>query len=115
MRDTRGTAVVLITQDLGVDAEINDRVAVGYAGRVVETGSRDQVLAQPEHPLHALSTGRVTTNRLTTGNGAHAWTWLSWRRYPPAGCFFAPRCAHGQGACADLPLRSSTWKALYIT
>ncbi len=50
----RGTAVVLITHDMGVVADIADRVAVMYAGRIAETGPVDDIFAAPRHPYTAL-------------------------------------------------------------
>ena len=50
----RGTAIVLITHDMGVVADIADRLAVMYAGRIAETGGTGQVFAQPRHPYTAL-------------------------------------------------------------
>ena len=50
LRDTRGTAIVLITHDMGAIAEMADRVVVMYAGRKVEEGSVEAILGQPSHP-----------------------------------------------------------------
>src|SRR5205823_3806032 len=50
LRDDFGTAVVIITHDMGVVAEMADRVAVMYAGRIVEQGTRRDVFYQPQHP-----------------------------------------------------------------
>jgi peptide/nickel transport system ATP-binding protein len=50
----RGTAIVLITHDMGVVADIADRVAVMYAGRIAETGRTDQVFTRPRHPYTSL-------------------------------------------------------------
>ena len=50
LRDRLGTAIILITHDLGVVADIADRVVVMYAGRVVETGPIDRLFAAPQHP-----------------------------------------------------------------
>src|ERR1700760_1321208 len=50
----RHTAVVLITHDMGVVADIADRVAVMYAGRIAETGPVDAIFAAPRHPYTAL-------------------------------------------------------------
>ncbi|MGG5817386.1 ABC transporter ATP-binding protein [Falsiroseomonas sp. HW251] len=100
IRRDLGTAVVLITHDLGVVAERCDRVAVMYAGQVVETGPTEQVIAAPRHPY-------------TAGLLASA-PWLdaleeNWRPMPgvvpsliapPAGCRFAARCPRREEACA---------------
>ena len=50
LQSRTGVAIILITHDFGVIAEACHRVAVMYAGRIVEQGSRDQVLQQPRHP-----------------------------------------------------------------
>jgi peptide/nickel transport system ATP-binding protein len=90
-----GTAVVLITHDLGVVAEVTDDIAVMYAGRIVEKGTRDQIFAAPEHPYTwglLRSIPRLDTPRdqnLVPVSG----------RPPslinrPSGCHFHPRCPY---------------------
>ena len=54
MQQKTGTAILLVTHDMGVVAESTDRVCVMYAGRIVESGPTDQVLAAPHHPYTAL-------------------------------------------------------------
>jgi peptide/nickel transport system ATP-binding protein len=49
-QERRGTAIVMITHDMGVVAEMSDQVVVMYGGRVIEKGATDQVLASPRHP-----------------------------------------------------------------
>ncbi|RDI75898.1 oligopeptide/dipeptide ABC transporter, ATP-binding protein, C-terminal domain [Gaiella occulta] len=100
LRRERGLSVVLITHDLGVMSAIADRVAVFYAGRVVETGPRDDLLQRPRHPytralLDALpQPERSADHPLVPIAGA-----------PPApaalptGCAFHPRCAHSVAEC----------------
>jgi peptide/nickel transport system ATP-binding protein len=100
VRDEHGTAIILITHDLGVVAEVADRVAVMYAGRIIEYGTRDEVLFRPRHPYtKALLTSvpRVdgpAVERLTAIAGSP----LTGVDRPP-GCAFAPRCAVAQDAC----------------
>jgi peptide/nickel transport system ATP-binding protein len=88
-----GTAVVIITHDLGVVAEVTDDIAVMYSGRIVERGTRDQIFAAPEHPYTwglLRSIPRLDTPRdqeLVPVPG----------RPPslinrPSGCHFHPRC-----------------------
>ena len=95
-----GTALIWITHDLGVIAELADRVAVMYAGRIVETGSVDAVLDHPRHPytqglLRSLPGRTAPGQRLVQIEGMAPS--LS-ARVP--GCAFAPRCARASARCA---------------
>ena len=103
--DEREMSLVQITHDLGVIAETCDRVAVMYAGRIVERGDVMDVFVEPRHPYTAgllRSTPRIADVEpaLLPGNvpepGEH-----------PAGCNFAPRCPHATDECRsdDPPLR----------
>ncbi|WP_239159346.1 ABC transporter ATP-binding protein [Winogradskya humida] len=100
LQTDHGTTVVLITHDLGVVAEVADRVAVMYAGRIVEQGTRDQVLFAPQHPYtRALlsSVPRIdgpAQERLPAIAGSP----LSGVDRP-SGCAFAPRCTFAHDAC----------------
>lgn len=94
-----GTAVVLVTHDMGVIAETADRVAVMYAGRLVEIGDVAQVIEKPLHPYTQglmNSIPRVGTHepRLTQIEGA-----MPGLRDPLPGCAFAPRCPHATDKC----------------
>jgi oligopeptide/dipeptide ABC transporter ATP-binding protein len=116
MRDLRkevDAAIVLITHDLGVVAEMCDEVAVMYAGRVVERAPVDELFARPQHPytwglLASLPGRNVAGTRLHQIPGSPP----SLLR-PPSGCRFAPRCAFAMSACrADpAPLLSGTGRA----
>jgi peptide/nickel transport system ATP-binding protein len=98
-----GMAVIMVTHDIGVAAETADRVAVMYAGRIVEQGTAAQVLKTPRHPysvglfastVHA----GLKHQRLDAIPGAPPdLTAL------PAGCAFAPRCPRREAACEDAP------------
>ncbi len=106
MRELRSevdAAIVLITHDLGVVAELCDEVAVMYAGRVVERAPVDELFARPQHPytwgLLASLPGRNRADaRLHQIPGSPP----SLLR-PPAGCRFAPRCAFAMDACTADP------------
>ncbi|MEG1200607.1 MAG: ABC transporter ATP-binding protein [Comamonas sp.] len=96
-----GTALIWITHDLGVIAELADRVAVMYAGRIVETGATNEVLDAPRHPytqglLNSLPAQATPGARLTQINGMAPS--LSGR---VPGCAFAPRCTHATQHCVD--------------
>jgi oligopeptide/dipeptide ABC transporter ATP-binding protein len=98
-----GTAIVLITHDLGVVAEFARRVVVMYAGRVVETAAVEALFARP--PLHPYTEGLLASippmdedlDRLRTIEG----TVPNPLALPP-GCRFAPRCAHARAACTAI-------------
>ncbi|WP_293854818.1 ABC transporter ATP-binding protein [uncultured Alsobacter sp.] len=92
-----GAAVVLITHDLGVVAEVAHRVAVMYGGRIVETGTVREIFSQPRHPYTAAllrSAPRidVTGDRLDPIPGQPPTP-----TDMPTGCAFHPRCAIGEG------------------
>ena len=97
-----GTAVLWITHDLAVVAELADRVAVMYAGRIVETGTVDDVLDRPRHPytLGLLGSSAATVapgERLKQINGAAPS--IDAR---PSGCPFRPRCERALPLCAEI-------------
>jgi peptide/nickel transport system ATP-binding protein len=104
---TTGTAVLLITHDFGVVNEIADRVAVMYAGMIVEEGSRRDLLSQPRHPyaqglLKSIPRPEARGGRLEEIKGVVPRP----GRWPPA-CRFAPRCPSAFDRCrAELPHRT---------
>jgi peptide/nickel transport system ATP-binding protein/oligopeptide transport system ATP-binding protein len=99
-----GMAVILITHDLGVVAEMSDRVLVMYAGQVVEQGTLEEIFYDPQHPYTWGLLGSLTRldaerpERLPQIPGAPP-SLLS----PPQGCHFRPRCPHAFGKCLQLP------------
>ncbi len=96
-------ALIMITHDLGVVAEMADKVAVMYAGRIVEAGSAAQIFDDPQHPytlglmssMPSLGGGR---DRLVTIPGS-----VPSPMDMPAGCRFAARCPLAQPECARAP------------
>jgi oligopeptide/dipeptide ABC transporter ATP-binding protein len=100
----RGLATILITHDLGVVAEVADRVLVMYAGRIVEDGTLDEIFYDPQHPYTWGLMGSLTRldrprpHRLPQIAGS-----------PPSlldlpdGCSFRPRCPHEFSKCPQLP------------
>lgn len=100
-----GMSVILITHDLGVIAEVTDRVLVLYGGLIMETAPVRDLFAHPAHPYTVGLLGAVpdlrddTHKRLTPIPGSPP-NMLS----PPPGCPFAPRCPHAMAQCkAALP------------
>jgi len=94
-----GMAILMITHDLGVVAEIADRVNVMYAGRIVETAPVANLFRAPAHPYTAgLMRSRpdisVVRERLLTISGT-----VPAPHQMPAGCRFAPRCSLADAAC----------------
>jgi oligopeptide transport system ATP-binding protein len=101
LRNESGLTIVLITHDLGVLSSIADRVAVFYAGRIVEAGTRTDVLGYPRHPytrglLDALPHPEAAATPLIAIQGAPPRP-----RHIPPGCAFHPRCRYAQGSCAE--------------
>ncbi|HEV7412880.1 MAG TPA: ABC transporter ATP-binding protein [Casimicrobiaceae bacterium] len=94
-----GTAVMLITHDMGVIAETADRVAVMYAGRIVEVGPVADVIHQPQHPYTRGLMGSIPSivderDQLAQIDGA-----MPRLTAIPAGCPFHPRCAYAFDRC----------------
>jgi oligopeptide/dipeptide ABC transporter ATP-binding protein len=102
LRERLGMAILLITHDLGVVAEMVDEVAVMYAGRIVERGPVAEVYADPQHPytealLRSIPrVGMRYTQPLEAIRGMVP-SPLEW----PAGCRFAPRCDYAFDRCRD--------------
>ncbi len=95
-----GTALVMITHDLGVVAGLCDRVHVMYAGKVIETADRHELFARPRQPytggllasVPRLDAGRGVPLRPIRGSARDAIPWAE-------GCAFAPRCDNAQDDC----------------
>ncbi len=99
LRENFGTALLLITHNLGIVAEACDRVAVMYAGEIVEEGAARDVFAEPAHPYtQALlrSTISLETTDLHSIPGAPPDLIA-----PPPACRFRPRCPEAMSVCAD--------------
>jgi oligopeptide/dipeptide ABC transporter ATP-binding protein len=101
LRDELGLAMIFISHDLAVIGEVSDRVAVMYAGQIVECGETDSTFARPLHPytaglLSALPQLIQPGDRMSGIRGVvpppHAW---------PKGCRFAKRCDFAADACSS--------------
>ena len=99
LRDRTGMALLLITHDLGVVAEVADRVMVMYAGRIVEQASADELFRLPRHPY----TRALMQCRPTGGHAAGRMVAISGLPPTPSdkspGCTFAPRCLQAADIC----------------
>jgi oligopeptide/dipeptide ABC transporter ATP-binding protein len=104
LKEGRDAGVILVTHDLGVVAELADRIAVMYSGRIVETGTLDEVFYDPQHPYTWGLLGSITRfdrprpERLPAITGAPPS--LASR---PQGCHFRPRCPHEFEKCPEDP------------
>ena len=105
LRKQRELAVLLITHDLGVVAEVADRVAVMYTGRIVEESPVEELFARPKHPYtegllrsvpKLTSEHVVRKERLETIEGV-----VPRPTDLPPGCHFAPRCPHRMPRCTE--------------
>jgi peptide/nickel transport system ATP-binding protein len=104
LRDDIGCSIVFITHDLGVAAQISDRIAVLYAGRIAEIGPAAEVLGLPAHPY----THGLLRSRLTLDTARHRKLAALAGSVPSAvhllpGCAFAPRCVLATPACEVTP------------
>jgi peptide/nickel transport system ATP-binding protein len=95
----RGTAVMLVTHDMGVIAETADRVAVMYAGRLVETGPVDDVVRRPQHPYTMGLMGSIPGLRRDVDELSMIPGSMPRLDAIPPGCAFNPRCDHAGPRC----------------
>lgn len=104
LKQDNGTAIMLITHDMGVVAELADDVAVMYMGNIVEAGTVDDVLRRPQHPytralldsIPVLGRGRDQDIKSIRGATPDPYD-------RPKGCQFAPRCDFATDACNKMP------------
>jgi peptide/nickel transport system ATP-binding protein len=104
LRDDAGTAIMLITHDMGVVADIADQVYVMYGGRIAESGPVQAIFAEPRHPytrlllatIPRLDGVRKTRLKAIEGSVPSAGDW-------PSGCRFRSRCPLADRACEDTP------------
>jgi oligopeptide/dipeptide ABC transporter ATP-binding protein len=102
LRREHELAVILITHDLGVLSSLADTVSIFYAGRVVESGSRDEVLQRPRHPYT-----KALLDALPHPEAAKEKPLVAIGGVPPApgrvpeGCAFHPRCGYATDACRE--------------
>lgn len=103
LKQKLGTAIILITHDLGVVAQMADRIAVMYAGRIVESGTADEIFYNPKHPYtwgllgsmpSVEQSSREAKSELMSIPGTPPDLFA-----PPKGCAFAARCNYCMGAC----------------
>ena len=109
LQESLGLSVLLITHDLGVVAGLCDRVAVMYAGQIVETGRAEEVFERPSHPYTQgliRSTPRLDDHmeRLIAIEGAPP-NMLA----PPSGCAFRDRCPIAEPRCETMPKLAPSW------
>ena len=98
-----GTAVMLITHDMGVIAETADRVAVMYAGRIAEIGPVAEVVANPSHPYTSGLMGSIPPLDQRMGRLPQIDGSMPRLDAIPTGCAFRPRCPEVFEACAERP------------
>ena len=104
LRDDAGTAIMLITHDMGVVADIADQVYVMYGGRIAESGPVQEIFAEPKHPytrlllatIPRLEGARKTQLKAIEGSVPSAGRW-------PSGCRFRSRCPLADSACEETP------------
>jgi peptide/nickel transport system ATP-binding protein len=111
LRDARGLSMIFITHDLGSAYYVSDRIAILYAGHLLEEGPAESVLGSPKHPYTQLLRSAAPDPASGFGRG-EAFDALGDPpdlADPPPGCPFEPRCPHAEPACRQaLP----SWRAV---
>ena len=108
LREQSDSGVIFVTHDLGVVADVADRVLVMYAGRVVEQGTLDEIFYDPQHPYTWGLLGSVTRMDRTPPRRLPAIPGLPPSLLSaPEGCHFRPRCPHAFDRCTEVPALGS--------
>jgi len=99
IQEVTGVAIILITHDLGVVASIADRIAVMYAGKIIETGTKRDIFYRSEHPytkglLNSVPRLDLQEKELTSIEGTPPDLFS-----PPRGCPFVARCSYAMEVC----------------
>jgi peptide/nickel transport system ATP-binding protein len=106
LRQRLGMAVILVTHDLGVIAGRADRVAVMYAGRIVETTSTERLFSNPRHPYTEALFEALPDKQADESVGIRRLYNIPGQppdlTAPPPGCKFAPRCRYAQDKCKEI-------------
>jgi peptide/nickel transport system ATP-binding protein/oligopeptide transport system ATP-binding protein len=104
LKEQTGTAIILVTHDLGVVADIADRIAVMYGGRIVEQGTVDEIFYDPQHPYTWGLLGSITRVDRPRGEKLPSIAGLPPSLLdPPQGCHFRARCPHEFAKCPEVP------------
>ena len=102
LQEKLGTAVILVTHDLGVVADVADRIQVMYAGQIIEHGTIDEIFKNPQHPYTWALLQSVP--RLDTENKGKLYSLQGTPPdllKPPVGCSFAARCEYAMQICRE--------------
>jgi oligopeptide/dipeptide ABC transporter ATP-binding protein len=108
LADEHHTTIVLIAHDLGVVAQLCERVGVMYAGQLVEVATVADLYAQPLHPYTRALLAALPKAEHAPGNLAAVEGQVPDLTDPPPGCRFAPRCPQRMAACAERPVPVTT-------
>jgi peptide/nickel transport system ATP-binding protein len=103
LKAASGAAIILITHDLGVVAEICDEVAVMYAGEIVERADVEELFASPQHPYTVGLLGSIPRLDRRSAHLATIEGMVPNMTRPPAGCRFAARCPFVEESCTKAP------------
>jgi peptide/nickel transport system ATP-binding protein len=103
LKAASGAAIILITHDLGVVAEVCDEVAVMYAGEIVERATVDELFASPQHPYTVGLLGSIPRLDRRTSHLATIEGMVPNMSKLPTGCRFAARCPFVSDICVTAP------------
>jgi peptide/nickel transport system ATP-binding protein len=103
LKAASGAAIILITHDLGVVAEVCDEVAVMYAGEIVERAPVEELFASPQHPYTVGLLGSIPRLDRSTSHLATIEGMVPNMTKPPRGCRFAARCPFASEPCVAAP------------
>lgn len=108
LRDRLGTSMMMITHDLGVVSEISDKVAIMYAGEIIESGTLRDIFENPSHPYTVGLFGSIPNIDQEVEFLAQIEGLMPDPTDLPTGCRFHPRCKYVEPACSELAPKTTT-------